>query len=192
MFAVAVLAVALATDAAAAGAVRGLMAREVRLAGALRFATLAAVFQGGMAAFGWLGGRALGAWFARFDHWIAFGLLTALGVKTMLGALRSGDDDAESAETAVHDQAFAWSPLLLLALATSIDALAAGVTVPLLAPPPAVTLAMITGVTFALVLAGVYTGRAAGARLGRWVELAGGAALCAIGVKILVEHLRAG
>jgi manganese efflux pump family protein len=185
VFAAVVLAVALALDAAAASAVCGVMAARVRVRDAIRVAVLTGVFQGAMAALGWLGGRALGERFARYDHWIAFGLLAALGGKTILGALRRRGAE----ESAVAGDPFAWGRLVVLAIATSIDALAAGVSIPLLGPPPAITIALVAGVTFALSLAAVYTGRAAGARLGRSLELAGGAALIAIGVKILVEHL---
>lgn len=173
-------------DATAAAAARGLAAPRVRARDALLLAGLTGGFQGGMAAVGWLAGDALGAAFTRFDHWIAFGLLMILGVRTIIEGLR---DTADGEEVADPAHAFALRTLLILAVATSIDALAAGVTVPLLAPPPAVTLALIGGVTFALVLPAVYLGRAVGARFGGGLELVGGVALCAIGVKILVEHL---
>lgn len=187
MLAAVVLAFALATDAAAAAAVRGLMAAEVRVRDALRVALLTGGFQAGMAALGWLGGRTLGNRFAQFDHWIAFGLLAGMGVRTIVGAVRGGDDDEAAAPGA--GGAFALGPLLVLALATSVDALAAGVTVPLLGPPPAISLALIGGVTFALAFAATYAGRAVAGRLGRELEILGGVALIAIGTKILVEHL---
>lgn len=187
MVAAAVLAVALAIDAAAAAAVCGLRAPHVRAAHALRIATLTGVFQAAMAAFGWIGGRALGDQLARWDHWIAFGLLTAFGLKTIVSALRDGA--AGEPEPAAAADVFGWGPLVVLAFATSIDALAAGVTLPLLAPPPAATLALIGGVTFALVLVAVHAGRAIATRAGRGLEILGGVAMIAIGVKILVEHV---
>lgn len=186
MIAAAVLAVALAIDAAAAAAVCGLRSPYVRAADALRVATLTGAFQAAMAALGWVGGRALGDAFARWDHWIAFGLLAAFGLKTILGALRDGAPDDGGAAPA---DVFGWRPLVVLAFATSIDALAAGVTLPLLASPPPAAIALIGGVTFALVLVAVHAGRAIATRAGRGLEVLGGVALIAIGVKILVEHL---
>ncbi len=188
MLAALVLALALASDATAAAAVRGMVAARIQVRDALLIATLTGSFQGGMAAIGWQAGDLLGPWFARFDHWIAFGLLVAIGGKTAWEGLRSnGDpDDVDP----VHP--FALAPLSLLALATSIDAAAAGVTVPLLPVTPPVTLALIAGVTFVMTFAGTYVGRAVGARFGRGLEVAGGLVLVALGVKILVEHLTAG
>ncbi len=192
MLSAVVLAFALAADAAAASAVRGLMAPHVRLRDALLIAVLTGGFQTGMAVLGWLGGRTLGAHFAQVDHWIAFVVLAGLGVRTLLAAFRERDeadgDDDDDATEAARARAFALGPLVLLAVATSIDALAAGVSVPLLAPPPAITLALIGGVTFALAMAGTYLGRLAGARFGSNLELIGGVALIAIGTKILFEH----
>jgi putative Mn2+ efflux pump MntP len=79
----------------------------------------------------------------------------------------------------------------VLAVATSIDALAAGVTVPLMAAPGGLVIGVVGGVTAVLAGAGVWLGRAVGARLGSKLEIVGGLALIAIGAKILVEHLTA-
>jgi putative Mn2+ efflux pump MntP len=136
---------------------------------------------------GWQLDAALGGWFERVDHWIAFVLLVGLGVRSMLDAARMRGDGADGQLSA--DRAFAPKLLLVLAIATSIDGIAAGVSVPLLTPPPGVTIAIIAGTTFAISFAAAFAGRALGARLGGRLGLLGGAALCAIGVKILVEHV---
>ena len=180
------LAFALAADATAVAAVRGLMAEHVRARDGLLIAGLFGGFQGGMAALGWAGGVALGAWFARFDHWIAFVLLGGLGLRVLWQAWRGDDEDAAAVAAP-----FAPGPLVVMAIATSIDALAAGVTVPLLAPWPPVTIALIAAVTFACSLAAVHLGRRLGARFRAGVEVVGGVALLGLGVKILVEHLGA-
>jgi putative Mn2+ efflux pump MntP len=186
------LALGLAMDAMAAAAVRGMIATRIRARDALLVGALTGGFQAGMAALGWVLGGVLGAAFARYDHWIAFALLAAMGTRTIVGSLRGSgkDDDADAGDAASADRAFALGPLVMLAVATSIDAAAAGVSVALLAPPPWVSLALIGGVTFALAAPAVYVGRAIGARLGSALEVVGGAALIGIGVKILVEHLR--
>lgn len=181
-----VLALALSADATAVAAVRGLVAGHVRARDGLLLAGLFGGFQGGMAALGWLAGAELGARVARYDHWIAFVLLAGLGLRTLWAAWRGDDDDDE-----VAADPFALGPLLVMAVATSIDALAAGVTVPLMSPPPAVTLALIAGVTFGASLAAVELGRRLGARFRAGVEVVGGLALVGLGVKILVEHLGA-
>lgn len=182
-----VLSLALAADATAVAAVRGLVAPHVRARDALVVGGLFGGFQGGMAAIGWLAGAGLGRWFARFDHWVAFSVLVLLGLR-MLWATWRGDDD-EAAEAAEAPDPFAVGPLLILAVATSIDALAAGVTLPLLPTAPALSLALIALVTFAASAAAVLLGRRLGERFRGGVELAGGLALVALGIKILVEHL---
>jgi manganese efflux pump family protein len=184
-----ILSFALAADATAVAAVRGLLAKHVRWREALLLAGLFGGFQGGMAALGWLAGAGLGRWVAQYDHWIAFTLLAGLGLKVLWEAWRGDDDDAEDAEAAANP--FALGPLLVMSVATSIDALAAGVTLPLLPTRPAVSLARIAGVTFAASLVAVELGRRLGARFRAGVEVVGGLALVGLGVKILVEHLAA-
>jgi putative Mn2+ efflux pump MntP len=180
-----ILALGLAMDAAAAGAVRGMIARRVRVADVVTIAALCGGLQGGMAALGWLAGARLGTAFARVDHWIAFGVLALLGGKAIIGALRTGPDAPPPTRP------FALRGLVVLALATSIDALAAGVTVPLLPIGAPLALALIAGVTAALVAIATPLGGVLGARLGGKLEILGGVALIAIGAKILLEHLLA-
>lgn len=188
-----ILSLALAADATAVAAVRGLVATHVRMRDGLKMAGLFGGFQGGMAALGWAAGAGLGKWFARYDHWIAFVLLVGLGLRVLWQAWRGDDDDAAegAGDTAAGKDPFALGPLVVMAVATSIDALAAGVTVPLLSPWPPITLAMIAGVTFAASLAAVELGRRLGARFRSGVEVGGGLALIGLGIKILVEHLGA-
>jgi manganese efflux pump family protein len=97
-------------------------------------------------------------------------------------AIRGGDEDAARG-------ALTWKMLLVLAVATSIAALAAGVTLPVLDAPAAIAIATIGVVTLVLSVVGALAGAAIGARGGRGLELAGGVALIGIGVKTLVEHL---
>lgn len=187
MLAALILSLALAADATAVAAVRGLVATQVRARDALTLAGLFGGFQGGMAALGWLAGAGLGRWVARYDHWIAFTLLAGLGLRVLWTAWR-GDDEGDDG---VARDPFALGPLVVMAVATSIDALAAGVTLPLIALWPPATLAMIAGVTFVASLAAVRLGRRLGARFRAGVEVVGGVALIGLAVKILVEHLSA-
>jgi putative Mn2+ efflux pump MntP len=176
-----ILAVALAMDATAVAAARGLTRAHRREVVVLPL--LFGGFQAGMAALGWVGGRVAIRWVEAWDHWIAFGLLAFLGGRMIVTAIRGGGDGGAATGGDVGG-------LLLLAIATSIDAFAAGLTLDLVGAPPAVTLALIGGVTAVLSAAGYLAGRRLGDRAGAGLELVGGVALIAIGAKILVDHLR--
>jgi manganese efflux pump family protein len=171
------LAIGLAMDATAVAATRGLRARRGE---GLLLAALFGGFQAGMAALGWLLGDYGGRYVAAWDHWIAFGVLVAIGGKMVWDARGDAADEPAAGGALVY---------LGLALATSIDAGAAGVTLPLLAVSPGFALAMIGAVTALLTLIGYRAGNALGRRLGSRLEVVGGLVLIAIGVKVLVEHL---
>jgi putative Mn2+ efflux pump MntP len=127
---------------------------------------------------GWAIGAFALAYVAAVDHWIAFGLLTFLGVRMLGGHV--GEEEATHALTG--------KALMVAGVATSIDALAAGITLPTLDVAPLVAAALIGGVTFAMSGAGVWLGRIAGDRFGTWAERAGGVILIALGCKVLAEH----
>lgn len=181
------LSVGLAMDATAVAAARGLAVRTLRprhaLACGLWFGGAQALMPLGGALFGHL----LGPWIEAWDHWIAFGVLTVLGLKTIHEAFGEGTERLEHEE----DQLFSARALLPLAIATSIDALAAGMTLPLFAVPLWASVTTIGVVTALLAAAGVYLGRRFGAALGARLDVAGGVVLIAIGAKVLVEHLTA-
>ncbi|MCE9576712.1 MAG: manganese efflux pump MntP family protein [Deltaproteobacteria bacterium] len=180
------LAIALAMDATAVAAARGL-AGGVSRRDVVLVPALFGGFQAGMAALGWLGATWLGPAIARWDHWIGAALLTALGVKMVIGAL-AHKPDAAAEEPSARDDLIT---LLGLALATSIDAAAAGVTLPMLDAPPLLSLVAIGVVTAALSAAGLALGRRAGEAMGPRLEVVGGLALIAIAIKLLVDHLGA-
>jgi putative Mn2+ efflux pump MntP len=178
------LAGGLAMDAAAVSAARGLAVPVLRA----RHFALVAVFFGGFQALmpllGWFLGRQLGPLVVAWDHWIAFGLLGGIGAK-MLWEARSGGDEAQMDQ----DDPFGIRVMLVLAIATSIDAFAVGVMLPMLDAPLGLSLATIGVVTALLSMAGLLAGRRFGALLGRRLDSVGGLALIALGFKILVEHL---
>jgi len=174
------LAFGLAMDATAVSAARGLGAGRSREAVVLPL--LFGGFQAGMAAVGWLAGRWAGAYLAAWENWVACGLLVAIGGKMLLEAWRGVDDDAPRGP----------ATLLLalgLALATSIDAAAAGLTLPLVPVAPWISLTLIGVVTAACSAAGYLVGGVAGKHLGSKLEVLGGLVLIGIGVQFLVRAL---
>lgn len=178
-----VLAIALAIDAAAVAASLG--AARQPIAVLLGAAGLFGVFQALMSGAGALGGEWLVAVAAAWDHWIAFGLLAAVGGRMLLPGDDEEDEAVEGARVSLHT-------LVVLAVATSIDALAAGVSLPVLADPIVLSLVTIGAVTLGLAAVAAAVGRTVGAGLGPYVERIGGVVLIGLGLKILVEHLLAG
>ncbi|MDQ3365037.1 MAG: manganese efflux pump MntP family protein [Myxococcota bacterium] len=172
------LAFGLAMDATAVAVARGLVGHGRE---AVVLPLLFGVFQAGMAALGWLLGMWGGPYVAAWDHWVAFGLLMAIAGKLLLDAWRGGDVEAAGRPAGL-------GLYLVLALATSIDAAAAGITLPLLAVEPWVSLTAIGVITAACSAIGYVAGRTAGRRLGAKLELIGAVLLIAIAVRILVQH----
>ena len=176
-----VLSVGLAMDAFAVSICKGLSIRELKLRHALVVGAWFGAFQALMPAIGWLLGSAFTELIESVDHWIAFVLLALIGGNMIREALGHAEEDA--------DPSLAPVTMLLLAVATSIDARAVGVTFAFLRVDilPAVTL--IGACTFLISAAGVKIGNVFGSRYKSGAELAGGAVLVLIGVKILLEHL---
>lgn len=173
------LAFALAMDATAVSAARG-VAPGIRIDGLL-LPLLFGAFQGGMAWLGWVTADWGGDWFAAWDHWVAAALLIVIGVKMIREALRD-HPQARAARSGVM-------LYLALALATSLDAGAAGVALPSLAVTPLVAIGWIAAITAVCAALGFWIGRAVGDRFGRHLEWIGGGVLIAIAGKLLVEHL---
>jgi manganese efflux pump family protein len=190
------LALGLSMDATAVAMTSGFTAPRVRPRDALLLALLFGLAQGVMPLIGWAAGshfsRTLEAW----DHWVAFVLLGGIGAKMLWDALHH-EEHAASTGPGRTEEGGARSPfdlhlLVLLALATSIDALVAGLTLPLLGVPPLAAAAFIGATTFVLSLAGVEAGRRFGDRLGKRLDVIGGLVLIGLGFKTLLEHLSAG
>lgn len=176
-----ILALALAADAFAVAVCQGAVARP-GARGALRIGSAFGVAQGLMPLAGWAVGMAFAGLIREVDHWIAFGLLAALGAKAIHEGLEPPDDCDPAPSLS------GWA-LAGAALATSIDAAAAGLTLPTLGAPILLACLIIGGVTLAACAGGVFIGAAAGARIGKRAEVAAGVALILIGTKILIEHL---
>ncbi len=182
------LSVGLAMDATAVSAARGMAVPVVRARHALLVALFFGGFQALMPIVGWLIGARIGPLVEAWDHWIAFVLLGAIGGKMLWEAHSAKADAAPRSEADL----FGLRVMLALAVATSIDALAVGITLPMLDAPFALSVTTIGVTTAVLCVVGLVVGRRAGAMLGRRLDMLGGIILIGLGVKILVEHLRAG
>lgn len=189
------LACALALDAIAVAAARGLGASRVRVRDALVIGLLFGGFQAGMPAIGYALGAGFGKYAQAWDHWIAFALLAFVGLNMVRGALKARGADSEG-EGVAADEAFAIVKLLPLAVATSIDALAAGVSLPMAGAPLSLSVATIGIVTFVTSAAAALAARRLGAALGETIEkrlgLVAGVVLCLLAVKVPIDHIRAG
>lgn len=175
--------VGLSMDAFAVAVCKGLGMRRINMRHAFVIALFFGVFQALMPLIGW----ALGSQFATFvepvGHWIAFGLLAIIGGKMIWDAVH---DDAE----AMPDEETLNIPeLFMLAIATSIDALAVGIGLALLQVNIIVAVCIIGLITFVLSFAGVVIGNQFGARYEKPASIGGGIVLILIGVKILCEHM---
>jgi putative Mn2+ efflux pump MntP len=176
-----VLAVGLAMDATAISAAKGIAVPKVKPRHALIVAGVFGGFQALMPLFGWLLGTGIGRWITQWAHPIAFVLLAGVGAKMLWEARHPRDDDPDSR---VH---FGFRVMILLGIATSIDAFAAGISLSLVKAPLLISIATIGVVTAAMSAAGLYAGRKFGTVLGRRLDVLGGLVLIALGVKILVE-----
>ena len=177
-------ALGLAMDAVAVSIASGLSVKQLRWSDAFKMALFFGVFQAIMP----VGGYFIGGLFANvlnaYDHWIAFVLLVGLGGKMILEAKGAGEEKVVSP--------FATNKLLVLAVATSLDAFAVGISFSLL-EISLVTAATIIGVlTFSLCLPAVWFGARLGKTMAKRAEVFGGIVLILIGSKILVEHLIGG
>lgn len=178
--------VGLSMDAFAVAVCKGLNMRRINYAHSLVIALYFGVFQALMPLIGFFLGRSFEKYITRFDHWIAFVLLGFIGGKMIAEALKSKDGD----EKAEYDtEKLNHKELFVLAVATSIDALAVGITFAFLRVNIWGAIAVIGVTTFALSLIGVVIGNKFGSRYKSKAELAGGIILVLMGVKILLEHL---
>ena len=175
-----VVAVGLAMDACAVSVCKGLSVGRARVGHCVTAGVYFGGFQGLMPLIGYLLGVRFQSVIVSVDHWIAFVLLALIGAKMIREAL--GEEES-------LDSSFDFKAMLPLAVATSIDALAVGVTFAFLSVPivPAVTFIGVT--TFLLSALGTWVGGAFGCRFKNKAEFAGGLILILMGAKILLEHL---
>lgn len=180
------IAVALAMDAFAVAIATGVQLKEVSHRQTFRLAFHFGLFQALMPLAGWALGLTVRSYIEDWDHWIAFSLLAFIGVRMLQEAL-SGDDDEAEADRCDPTRGLS---LIMLSVATSIDALAVGLSMSLLGLSIWVPAAVIGVVCLLFTGAGLHLGRllAHASRLGHKAEILGGLVLIGIGVRILHEH----
>lgn len=145
---------------------------------ALRAGVFFGFFQALMPLIGYLGGKGVLGWIEAYAHWVAFGLLTLIGAKMIYEGFQEGIEEDISAITN--------KVMLILAIATSIDAMAAGFSLTLLDANPYIACLAIGAITFAFSVAGVFVGKKSGTWLEGKAEIFGGIVLILIGIKLLV------
>ena len=141
------------------------------------------LFQGGMTLLGWLAGKTVVTYIATVDHWVAFALLAFVGVRMIRGGLQKAGE-----EPAIPDPSRGLT-LVMLSVATSIDALAVGLSLALLDVNVLWSALVIGGVSAVLSLVGLLLGNQLGLRFGKSMEILGGIILLGIGLRVVITHL---
>ncbi|MFC1498395.1 manganese efflux pump MntP family protein [Verrucomicrobiota bacterium] len=173
------IALALAMDAFAVSIASGITIKRLHLKHAFTIAAWFGAFQAIMPILGWLGGVKLKAFTGGIDHWIAFGLLCFVGCKMIYEAFRIETIEKKTNPLDIH-------VLFILSIATSIDALAAGISFALLAVSILMPVLIIGVITFIMSFAGVLIGDKSGHFFEKKIEIVGGLILIGIGIKILI------
>ncbi len=179
-----IIAMSLSFDTFAVSVSYGVIRNGILFRQASWIAIVLAIFQGGLTIAGYYLGSIISDALKAVDHWIALGLLSFLGIKMIIEGFKKSNDE----ETKDYSSTIV---LLTIALGTSIDAFAVGISFALLDVKIWDAGIVISAVTFLASMAAIRIGKSAGKRLGNKVEIIGGLMLIAIGVKIFLEHMLA-
>ena len=181
------IAVALSMDALAVSVVNGFIIKNLHYTHALRIAFSFGLFQAVMPLIGWAAGLYFRGYIESFDHWIAFSLLAFIGGKMIYESTIVKKDVCETEEN--RKTCLDFNTLIMLSIATSIDALAVGISFSVLHINIAGPVIIIGAVTFVICLAGVYIGDRVGHFFEDKLEIAGGILLIIMGLRILFTHM---
>ena len=176
------IAFGLAMDAFAVSITSGITIKHLKINNALKIAVFFGLFQAIMPLVGWLAGLSLKDFISEIDHWIAFGLLSFIGCKMIYESITVQSNEKHFDPLNVY-------VLLMLSVATSIDALAVGVSFAFLKVSIVTPVIIFGTITFLLSYLGVYIGDRIGHFFENKIEIAGGLLLIGIGLKILIESL---
>jgi putative Mn2+ efflux pump MntP len=172
--------VGLSMDALAVSVINGFIIRKLRIRYAFRIALSFGFFQALMPVLGWAAGLSFRKYIQNVDHWVAFLLLCIIGGKMICESRSCKEERRDCLQFPV---------LFILSIATSIDALAVGLSFSFLQVEIIIPAIIIGVVTFVICLTGIYVGDKIGRFIGNKIELIGGFILIAIGIKIVIEHL---
>lgn len=178
------LAIGLSFDSFAVSVCSGLNLPRIRFFQAVKIAIFLALFQAFMPLVGWLVGNSMKSLIEPVDHWIAFGLLSLIGGKMIIESLIRSE--AREIKNPLQIKV-----ILMLSLATSIDALAVGFSFATLLDKILLAVFIIGAVTFLASMLGILLGKKTGPKINRYAEITGGLILIFIGAKILIEHIYA-
>jgi putative Mn2+ efflux pump MntP len=179
---VVLIAIGLSADCFAVSLGIGASGKVVSWRLVLRLALAFGIFQMCMPLLGWLAGQTIVQFIAGYDHWVAFALLLFVGAR-MIWEFIQGQSESEASDISK------WGILITMAIATSIDALAVGLSFALLKLNILISALIIGIVAFLITGFSYWLGRRVGKLLGRWAQLAGGLILIGIGARILITHL---
>lgn len=179
---IALIGVGLAMDAFAVSICKGLAMRKMNYRKAIIIAAFFGIFQALMPALGYVLGTTFANKIAAVDHWIAFILLGLIGANMIKEALSKDDGECQ-------DDSLRLGDLIMLSIATSIDALAVGITFAFFNVSLLLSISMIGIITFIICIFGVKVGNVFGEKYKSRAELAGGLILIVMGAKILIDHL---
>lgn len=188
LFTIILLGCGLAMDCFAVSVTRGICADQLKVRPALKMALLFGFFQAIMPTIGFGMGQAFAKQIKFVDHWIAFGVLFIIGAKMIYESIKENRKDEEE-KTVCNSDLFKFSSLLVLAVATSIDALATGLIFISYPQKLFISVLIIGFISFGASMIGVKFGHQFGKKININVEIVGGVVLIFIGIKILVEHL---
>jgi len=177
------IAIGLSADCFAVAVSAGIAGNFPSFVRILKVALFFGGFQALMPLLGWLAGRTVIEYIAGFDHWLAFGLLAFIGGKMIWESFHDDEEERNNRDITRG------MTLIVLAFATSIDALAVGLTFAFLDINIALSILIIGIVSFAVTIAAFYVGRKAGNPIGRRAEIIGGLVLIGIGIKTVLEHI---
>ena len=175
------IALGLCFDTFAVSVSSGIARQEITFLDACKIAIILAIFQAGMPILGWLMGEQVKHLISDFDHWIVFGILFLLGLKMIYESFKKEENKK-------------FNPLnfwvmISMAIATSIDALAVGISFSIIDVPILITAFIIGSVTYLASMLGMLFGKKTGSFYGKKMEILGGLILIGIGLKILIQHL---
>lgn len=174
-----IISISVAMDALSVSIAGGIKSPKVKMIHAAKVAGFFGIFQAIMPLIGWFIGEVLSIYLAALTNWIAFVLLSIIGIKMIKESL----SPHENVKDLLNNKT-----LTLLAFATSLDALVVGITLGLLKIPFLLSISVIGIITFLLCFIGYLFGSALGNRFGKRIEIAGGIILIIIGIKILLEN----